>query len=66
VVGEDVGDEKKGGLEHERKRLDYEPESRGGAGWPALAPVQVHGRVSFEGPLGEYCEDGDEEESCGK
>ena len=74
MVGEDVGDDKEGGLEHKGKCLDDEPENPGdvavkGAGWPVStlaerSRVQVHDRISFEGPLGEYREDSDEEGSC--
>lgn len=73
VVGEDVSDEKEGGLVHERKCLENESKSPRdvavkGAKWPAptsprVATFRVCDHTSFEGPLGEYCKDGDGEGS---
>lgn len=74
MIGEDIGYDKKGGLEHEGKCINEESENPGevavkGAGWsiPTLAEgggVQVHDRMSFEGLFGEYGEYGDEKGSC--
>ena len=74
MISEDVGDDEKGGLEHEGKGIDEESENP----WeiavkgarrsvPALAEgggVQVHDRISFEGLFGEYGEYGDQKSSC--
>lgn len=71
MVSEDVGNNEESGLKHEGKRLDEESKDPGevavkGTGRPVstrakVGRVQVHDCISFEGLLGEYGKEGDEE-----
>jgi len=71
MVGEDVGDDEESGLKHERKCLDEESKDPGEVAVKdtrrpvstraKVGRVQVHDCISFEGLLGEYGKEGDEE-----
>ena len=73
MISEDVGDNEESCLKHEGKCLDEESKDPGevavkGTRRPVptraeVGRIQVHDRISFEGSLGEYCKEGDEEGS---